>query len=114
MWPVRSPGVRAQRQVARHRGLARAREAGKVGGRRPKITPEDDAVIRARKDAGTGVGELARDYEVDRRAIYRSLRRTEKPEGLRAPWACLVTGRSEALSCSGAWWGCRQLGSHPR
>jgi hypothetical protein len=52
----------AMRRVlsARTRGsLARARSAGRVGGRRPKLTAEADAAIRARRDTGTAVPELA-------------------------------------------------------
>jgi DNA invertase Pin-like site-specific DNA recombinase len=59
---VLTPDEQAMRRVlsARTRGsLARARSAGRVGGRQPKLTAEADATIRARRDTGTAVPELA-------------------------------------------------------
>ncbi len=50
-------------------GLARAREQGKVLGRRPKTTPEDRETIRKGLSEGESVSEMARRYGISRATV---------------------------------------------
>lgn len=52
-------------------GLARAKAAGKVLGRRPALDGETQAKIRERRLAGHSLGMLAEEYGVSRAAIQR-------------------------------------------
>src|SRR5690606_13271548 len=52
-------------------GLARAKSEGRVGGRRVKLTQEQQADILSRLAAGGGVRALAREYEVVPSTIMR-------------------------------------------
>ncbi|MEW5012255.1 recombinase family protein [Clavibacter michiganensis subsp. michiganensis] len=54
-------------------GLAAARERGRVGGRRPKLTELQMQAIRARYEAGEGATALAASFNVSRPTIYRAL-----------------------------------------
>ena len=56
-------------------GLERAKAAGKVMGRKRKLTSEQDAEIASRKVAGETFGELAKAYDTDRAAIQRAVKR---------------------------------------
>ena len=57
-------------------GLERARTLGQRLGQPPKLTPTKDSEIRAARDAGVPVRELARRYNVGEDTIRRSLVRT--------------------------------------
>lgn len=52
-------------------GLARAKSEGRVGGRRVKLTQEQQADILSRLQSGGGVRALAREYEVVPSTIMR-------------------------------------------
>ena len=55
-------------------GLAAARARGRVGGRKPRLSPTQIKNIRKRYDAQDGtVAELAADYGVTRQVVYRAL-----------------------------------------
>lgn len=59
-------------------GLAAARARGKVGGRKPTLSPTQMKNIRRRYEAREGtVAELAADYGVTRQTIYRALQRVQ-------------------------------------
>ncbi len=58
-------------------GLERARALGQKLGQPPKLTPTKDSEIRAARDAGVPVRELARRYKVGEDTIRRSLARTK-------------------------------------
>ncbi len=57
-------------------GLARARERGKLLGRRPKTTPEDRQAIRRGLDEGASVSEMARRYGISRATVI-SIRKVQ-------------------------------------
>ncbi|AJW78482.1 recombinase family protein [Clavibacter michiganensis] len=54
-------------------GLAAARERGRVGGRKPKLTDKQVKAIRLRYDEGEGATDLASSFNVSRPTIYRAL-----------------------------------------
>ena len=57
-------------------GLAHARERGKVGGRRPKLTPAQEAEVIRRVSSGESTGsDMARLVGVHKSAISRLLQR---------------------------------------
>jgi len=57
-----------------HAGLAAARARGRVGGRKPALTPEKAAAARRMyDDKSTSVSEIARVLGVSRATLYRSL-----------------------------------------
>ena len=52
-------------------GLERAKVEVKVLGRKPTLTPEQQATIRERRATGTSLGVLAKEFGVSRSAIQR-------------------------------------------
>ncbi|MGF6971099.1 putative DNA-invertase from lambdoid prophage Rac [Paraburkholderia sp. WC7.3g] len=52
-------------------GLARAKAEGKVLGRKPALTPEQQQEARQRLAQGASVSELARDFKTTRQTIMR-------------------------------------------
>jgi putative DNA-invertase from lambdoid prophage Rac len=52
-------------------GLARAKAEGKTLGRKPTITPSQQAEVRASLVQGASVAQLARDYKTTRQTIMR-------------------------------------------
>jgi DNA invertase Pin-like site-specific DNA recombinase len=58
-------------------GLAAARERGRVGGRKPKLTAQQIKSIRMRHDAGEGATALAASFNVSRPTVYRALEATQ-------------------------------------
>jgi putative DNA-invertase from lambdoid prophage Rac len=52
-------------------GLARAKAEGKVLGRKPALTPEQQHEARQRLAQGASVSELARDFKTTRQTIMR-------------------------------------------
>lgn len=52
-------------------GLSRAKAEGTALGRRPKLTDEQQAVVRQRRSQGVSLGVLAGEYGVSRAAIQR-------------------------------------------
>lgn len=52
-------------------GLARARGEGVTLGRRPALTPAQQAVVRERRATGESLGALAKSFNVSRAAIQR-------------------------------------------
>lgn len=54
-------------------GRTRAKERGQHMGRPSKLTPHQKQEIRARKDNGESVADLARSYGVGAASIYRAL-----------------------------------------
>ncbi len=62
--------------------LAAARAEGRVGGRRPKLTPRQQANVRRLYDAGGHtMTEIAELYNVSRRTISRALAATSADDG---------------------------------
>lgn len=59
-------------------GLARAKASGKTLGRPAKLTDDQQAAIRAKRDAGVSLGALAKEYDVSRAAIQRVEQRPQK------------------------------------
>jgi DNA invertase Pin-like site-specific DNA recombinase len=54
-------------------GLAAARKRGRVGGRRPSLTPEQkDEVRRLRDEQGEPLAKIARLFEVSTRTVQRA------------------------------------------
>src|SRR5262249_55112299 len=65
-----------EREMIRERviaGLAAARARGHHGGRRPKLTPEDEAFVRDMAQAGIRIPKLAPRLKCSRHTIYRAL-----------------------------------------
>lgn len=63
-----------EREVIRSRsqeGRAKAKARGQSLGRRPKLTPDQIAEVRARKAAGEPVRQIARSYNVSAATISR-------------------------------------------
>jgi DNA invertase Pin-like site-specific DNA recombinase len=63
-----------ERELIRARtteGRARAKARGQTMGRRPKLTPHQQAEAKARKAAGEAVREIARSYNVSAATISR-------------------------------------------
>ncbi|UQB14593.1 recombinase family protein [Clavibacter nebraskensis] len=58
-------------------GLKAARDRGRVGGRKPKLTAKQLKAIRLRHDAGEGATDLAASFNVSRPTIYRALEATQ-------------------------------------
>lgn len=56
-------------------GLQRAKAAGKRLGRPAALTPEQQAVVRQQRAAGTSLGILAKQFGVSRAAIQRAEKR---------------------------------------
>lgn len=56
-------------------GLSRAKSAGKVLGRPPALTIEQQACVRTRRAEGVSLGLLAKEYRVSRAAIQRAEKR---------------------------------------
>lgn len=56
-------------------GLTRAKAEGKTLGRRPSLSPEQQAKVREEAGKGKTVAELARDFKATRQTIYRALGR---------------------------------------
>jgi DNA invertase Pin-like site-specific DNA recombinase len=54
-------------------GLAAAKSRGRVGGRKPKLSPAQVRAIRLRHDAGEGATALALSFNVSRPTVYRAL-----------------------------------------
>ncbi|WP_394255809.1 recombinase family protein [Pseudoclavibacter helvolus] len=54
-------------------GLATAKAKGRTGGRPPKITPKQSALIRKMKDEGHSVTEIAESFNITRQTVYRHL-----------------------------------------
>jgi DNA invertase Pin-like site-specific DNA recombinase len=64
-------------QERTHAGLAAARARGRVGGRKPVLTPEKAAAARKMYDAGEmPISEIARVLGVSRATLYRHLSAT--------------------------------------
>lgn len=59
------------RKARQHEGIARARTEGKYAGRKPKLSPAQQAELLLRYQAGENRSELARHYGVDRVTIHR-------------------------------------------
>ncbi|MFT4086188.1 MAG: recombinase family protein [Gordonia sp. (in: high G+C Gram-positive bacteria)] len=65
-----------ERDLIRERqaeGIALAKAKGKYKGGQPKLTAEQAARMRERRDGGESIGALARAYEVSRQTVYRYL-----------------------------------------
>jgi putative DNA-invertase from lambdoid prophage Rac len=60
-------------------GLSRAKAEGTALGRRPKLTDEQQAVVRQRRSEGVSLGVLADEYGVSRAAIQRVEKRGACP-----------------------------------
>ena len=60
-------------------GLARAKANGKVLGRPPSLSTDQQEVIRRRRSEGASLGVLAREYAVSRAAIQRAEKRGAAP-----------------------------------
>jgi DNA invertase Pin-like site-specific DNA recombinase len=68
-----------ERSLIRERqreGIAVAilKNAYKNVGRKPKLSPEQIADIKSKKELGIPVSRLARDYKVSRQTIYESIK----------------------------------------
>jgi DNA invertase Pin-like site-specific DNA recombinase len=74
-----------ERSLIRERtraGLAAARARGRVGGRKPKMTPAMlDTAKRLMRDPDLTMAEIAQRLGVNRATLYRSLDRKPKPSG---------------------------------
>lgn len=57
-------------------GIALAKAQGKYTGRKPALTPERAAALRARLDEGESVAGLAREFGVSRQTVYNVRRRS--------------------------------------
>lgn len=65
-----------ERAIIRERqreGIAIAKAAGKYKGGQPKLTDDQAAELRRRKDAGERVADLAREFGVSRQTVYSYL-----------------------------------------
>lgn len=62
-------------------GLARAKAEGKRLGRRPSLSPEQQAEVRAKRAEGHSLGALSKSYGVSRAAIQR-IEKNARPAGL--------------------------------
>lgn len=60
-------------------GLKRAKDQGKVLGRPPVLTPDQQREVRVRRASGVSIGALAKQLRVTRSAIQRAERRGETP-----------------------------------
>jgi DNA invertase Pin-like site-specific DNA recombinase len=58
-------------------GLAAAKSRGRVGGRKPKLTPQQVKAIRTRYQGGEGATALAASFNVSRPTVYRALGATQ-------------------------------------
>jgi DNA invertase Pin-like site-specific DNA recombinase len=71
-----------ERDLIRERtvaGLAAARARGRLGGRRPSLSPDQARVARSAYNAGhTSVNDIASALAVNRSTIYRELKRPER------------------------------------
>ena len=56
-------------------GLVRAKQQGKVLGRPPVLTPEQQGTVRARRNEGVSLGALAKEFGVSKAAIQRAEKR---------------------------------------
>ena len=62
-------GIRKERQ---REGIARARlEGGKYQGRKPKLSPAQQAELQRRFDAGDNRSQLAREFGIDRVTVHQ-------------------------------------------
>lgn len=55
-------------------GVRLAKEAGKYKGRAPKLSAEQQAMVRQLHAEGTNVAEIGRRFNVSRQAVYRYLK----------------------------------------
>lgn len=62
-------------------GLARVKAEGKALGRKPALTPAQQAEARTRLARGVSVSQLARDYETTRQTIMRVRNRSYSANG---------------------------------
>jgi DNA invertase Pin-like site-specific DNA recombinase len=62
-------------------GLAVARAAGKLRGRKPKLTPKQEEHLVALHRAGENPAELAELFGVGRSTVYRAIERAGRPDG---------------------------------
>ncbi|MGF6664085.1 putative DNA-invertase from lambdoid prophage Rac [Paraburkholderia atlantica] len=60
-------------------GLARVKAEGKTLGRKPALSPTQQAEVRTRLAQGTSIAHLARDYKTTRQTIMRVRDRTLGP-----------------------------------
>lgn len=61
-------------------GLAAARAKGRVGGRKPKMNPQQIAEVRNFYEAGKSVSDIASIFNVSRATIYRALEKEQAGE----------------------------------
>ena len=66
--------IRAERQMD---GIKKARERGVAFGRTKKMTTDDIATLRQRRDDGVLIKTLMSDYGLSKASVYRYLRATE-------------------------------------
>jgi DNA invertase Pin-like site-specific DNA recombinase len=64
-------------------GLAAAWAKGKVGGRKPKMNPQQIAEVRNFYEAGESMSDIASIFNVSRATLYRAL---EKEQGGEKYW----------------------------
>ena len=60
-----------------HEGLAAARARGRVGGRKPKLSPKQIAMAREMVDSGKTIVDVAAILRVSRPTIYAALKPTQ-------------------------------------
>lgn len=60
-------------------GLERAKAAGRTLGRRPSLSPAQQAEVRDQRSKGVSLGVLAKEYKVSRAAIQRIEKRDPAP-----------------------------------
>ena len=54
-------------------GIAAARARGRKGGRKPKLTPEDEVFVREMVKAGMPITKIAARLKCSRHTVYKSL-----------------------------------------
>ena len=61
---------RAMLKERQSEGIAKAKEAGKYKGSKPKLSPEQELELKARAAAGENRSSLAREYGISRPTLY--------------------------------------------